>query len=337
MTPQTQVIATPGSWQSQLREVVTCGEELLRLLDLQPDAVGLSTAAARDFPLKVPHAFVRRMRRGDPRDPLLRQVLASGEEMLAVPGFGDDPVGETGAANQRPGVVSKYHGRALLIVSGGCAVNCRYCFRRHFPYADNRVARGDWDDALAALARDPDIHEIILSGGDPLVAGDRQLGELVDAIARMPGVRRLRVHSRLPVVIPDRVSDALLQAITRPGLDTVMVIHANHAREIDADVAAANTRLRQAGITVLNQSVLLAGVNDTADALVELSEALFAAGALPYYLHLLDRVRGAAHFEVGESQARTLHREMSARLPGYLVPKLVREIAGAPGKTVLAG
>ncbi len=337
MTSPTQVIAAPGSWQSQLREVVTCGEELLRLLDLQPEAVGLSAAAARDFPLKVPHAFVRRMRRGDPRDPLLRQVLASGEEMLAVPGFGDDPVGETGAANQRPGVVSKYRGRALLIVSGGCAVNCRYCFRRHFPYADNRVARGDWDAALAALARDPGIHEIILSGGDPLVAGDRQLGELVDAIARMPQVRRLRVHSRLPVVIPDRVTDALVQAITRPGLDTVMVIHANHAREIDADVAAANTRLRQAGITVLNQSVLLAGVNDTADALVGLSEALFAAGALPYYLHLLDRVRGAAHFEVGESQARALHREVSARLPGYLVPKLAREVAGAPGKTVLAG
>ncbi len=337
MNPEPQTIAGPDTWQSQLRDVVSSGGELLRLLELDAAAVGMSVDAAADFALKVPRDFVRRMRRGDPRDPLLLQVLASRSELLEVPGFDADPVGETGAANASPGVIRKYRGRALLIVSGGCAINCRYCFRRHFPYADNRVASSDWRNALAAIAADDSVNEVILSGGDPLMPGDAQLSALVDAIAAIPHVTRLRVHSRLPVVIPARVTDALVAAITRPRLDTVMVIHANHGNEIDAGVAAAAQRLRQAGITVLNQSVLLAGVNDSEEALVDLSEALLSAGVLPYYLHLLDKVRGAAHFDVAECRARELHRAIHARLPGYLVPKLVREEAGQPGKTPIAG
>ncbi|MFV8819004.1 EF-P beta-lysylation protein EpmB [Haliea sp. E17] len=335
MTLNSQPIAGPASWQSQLRDVVTSGEELLDLLGLEPGQAGLSEAAARGFALKVPRAFIRRMRRGDPDDPLLRQVLASKRELLEMPGFSNDPVGETGAVNARPGLLRKYRGRALLLVSGGCAVNCRYCFRRHFPYADNRVNRLQWRDTLAEVAGDTTISEVILSGGDPLMPGDRQLDDLVSTIAAIPHVRRLRVHTRLPVVIPARVTDELITALSRPNLDTVFVIHANHANEIDAETAEATGRLRSAGFTVLNQSVLLRGVNDSVKALVDLSEALFAAGVLPYYLHLLDRVAGAAHFDVAEVEAVALWKATSAQLPGYLVPKLVREIAGEPGKSAV--
>ncbi len=333
MNPEAHPITGPESWQQQLRDAVTKGEELLRLLQLEPSQVDWSTAATRDFALKVPRAFVRRMRAGDPRDPLLLQVLASGSELLEVPGYGADPVGETGAANSRPGLIRKYRGRALLIVAGACAVNCRYCFRRHFPYDENRVGRLQWQETLAAVAGDSSINEVILSGGDPLLPGDRQLSDLVDSIAAIPHVRRLRVHSRLPVVIPARVTARLVAALRRPGLDTVMVIHANHANEIDAEVIDAMARLRAAGITLLNQSVLLRGVNDSAAALVNLSEALFSAGVLPYYLHLLDRVAGAAHFDLPEAEAVALWKQASAQLPGYLLPKLVREIAGEPGKS----
>lgn len=328
-----QAISDPGSWQTQLRDVVTSARELLVLLDIDPQGIDCSAEAARDFPLKVPRDFVSRMRRGDPHDPLLRQVLAIGSELVDAPGFSVDPVGETGDANAQPGILRKYHGRALLLVSGGCAVNCRYCFRRHFPYAENRVNRLQWQQTLATVAADSSISEVILSGGDPLLPGDKQLAELVDTIAEIPHVRRLRIHTRLPVVIPARITGGLVRALRRPALDTVMVIHANHGNEIDAGVASAMRRLREAGITLLNQSVLLRGVNDSEEALADLSEKLFSAGVLPYYLHLLDKVAGAAHFDVPEDEAVALWEATSARLPGYLVPRLVREIAGEPGKS----
>jgi len=330
--PNTLPIRQQDDWQSQLRTVIGSAQQLLALLDLQPADVGFSAQACRDFALKVPLAFVRRMRVGDPQDPLLLQVLARAEELAETPGFSRDPVGETGAANPARGIIHKYHGRALLIVSSGCAINCRYCFRRHFPYADNQNSRREWYEALAYIAADPDISEVILSGGDPLLASDQHLDDLVTQIAAMPQVRRLRIHTRLPVVIPDRVSPGLLDAITRPGLQTIVVIHCNHANEIDATVEAAVARLARRGITLLNQSVLLAGINDSASALSALSERLFAAGVLPYYLHLLDKVQGAAHFDVPKDRALRLIAEISAALPGYLVPKLVREVAGAPSK-----
>ena len=328
-------LASSHSWREQLRDAVSDPAELLRALGLQPQDVGYSAAAAQQFALKAPHSFIRRMRRGDPADPLLRQVLAGAQETLPQPGYVDDPVEETGAANRRPGLIHKYHGRVLLIVSGGCAVHCRYCFRRHFPYADNQVGRAQWRDALAAVREDDSIAEVILSGGDPLVATDAQLAALVAEIAAIPHVRRLRVHTRLPVVIPDRVTAGLLHAIGAPRLRTVVVLHSNHANEIDGAVRAAVTALRGAGIEVLNQAVLLAGVNDTVATQVALNERLFDSGITPYYLHLLDPVRGAAHFDVPRDKALALQRAVRARLPGYLVPALVREEPGADAKVVL--
>ncbi len=332
MTSQTTPISAPDDWQAQLRDCFTSARALLDFVNLSNQALGSSDLAAKDFAVKVPRSFARRMRPGDPTDPLLRQVLAHRNELLEVPGFSNDPVGETGARNKQPGIIQKYQGRVLLIVASGCAINCRYCFRRHFPYAENRNSRSQWQQALKAIGKDSSITEVILSGGDPLVPTDSLLSELVDQIAGIPHVKRLRIHTRFPVVIPARITDSLIDALTRPSLQTVMVIHANHANEIDHNVSAAMARLHDGEITLLNQTVLLAGVNDNPDTLVDLSEQLFSTGVLPYYLHLLDPVRGAAHFDVPEEAAAELMEQVTARLPGYLVPKLVREIAGEPAK-----
>jgi len=336
LSPPAIALQTVPDWQSQLRDTICSGHELLSLLKLDARDLGFSHRACDDFPLKVPMAFARRMRAGDPDDPLLLQVLASEAELAPMPGYTTDPVRETNEANPYRGIIHKYRGRALLIVSGGCAINCRYCFRRHFPYGDNRNSRAQWQAALDYIRQDQDIEEVILSGGDPLVASDEHLAMLVSRIAAIPQVRRLRVHSRLPIVIPDRITDTLLEAITHPGLKTIMVVHCNHGNEIDNAVREAVASLRQRSITVLNQAVLLARVNDSSQALVDLSEALFDAGVLPYYLHLLDKVRGAAHFDVPEDRARRLVGEIAGRLPGYLVPRLVREEPGAASKTTLA-
>ena len=332
MQPTGQLLQSFPSWQHQLRDVITSRDELLAAVGLSAALVGSAAGACEDFPLKVPRAFVLRMRPGDPRDPLLLQVLSSAREMIEVPGYTRDPVGEYGTAIARRGIIHKYHGRALLIVSGGCAVHCRYCFRRHFPYNENQNSRAQWREALDYIRDDDSLEEVILSGGDPLVATDAQLRELVEQIAAIAHVQRLRIHSRLPVVIPARVTDTLLDAITHTNLQTIMVIHCNHAREIDEPVAAALAALRRRDIITLNQAVLLSGVNDSVESQLALSQRLFATGTLPYYLHLLDKVRGAAHFDVTEGTARMLMAELSARLPGYMVPKLVREIAGADSK-----
>ncbi len=334
MIPHRQISSDDRDWRAQLREAVTSPEELLSILGLANTDTG-AQIACRDFPLLVPRSFIDRMEPGNPDDPLLRQVLPRGAELLAEPGYGDDPVGESGAANRRRGVIQKYRGRVLLLLAGGCAVNCRYCFRRHFPYEDNRNSRAGWQAALGEIARDESIAEVILSGGDPLLVDDDQLAAIADSLAAIPHVRRLRIHTRLPIVIPSRVTSALPEAITRPGLDTVVVLHSNHPRELDAGVGDAVAALRHAGVTVLNQAVLLAGVNDDADTQVALSETLFSIGVLPYYLHLLDRVRGAGHFDVDEERARRLLADITARLPGYLVPKMVREIAGEPAKSLV--
>lgn len=331
MIPHTAIDS--DDWQSQLRDVITSGEALLQALHLHPEQVGLSELASRDFALKVPRAFVERMRAGDPDDPLLKQVLSHRLELLAEPGYLDDPVGETGTAVRQAGMIQKYQGRVLLMLSSGCAINCRYCFRRHFPYAEHRNSRSDWRDALRTIAADTSISEVILSGGDPLLVSDSQLAALVSDIAAIGHVQRLRVHTRMPVVIPQRVTGELLRALTGTRLPCVVVIHSNHANELDDAVHDAMRALQAGGVTLLNQSVLLAGVNDNADTLAALSERLFAMGVLPYYLHLLDPVRGAAHFDVPAAQGAALMEAVSARLPGYLVPKLVREEPGAPAKT----
>jgi EF-P beta-lysylation protein EpmB len=333
--PSGQLLQPSPNWQRQLRDVITSRDELLAAVGLSAGQLPPADGACEDFPIKVPRSFVRRMRVGDPRDPLLLQVLSSREELLVTPGYSRDPVGEGGAIPRR-GIVHKYYGRVLLLVSGGCAVHCRYCFRRHFPYGEHQNSREQWREALDYIREDDTIDEVILSGGDPLVVTDEQLRQLVVQIAAIGHVRRLRIHSRLPVVIPERVDQSLLDAITHAALQTIMVIHCNHANEIDASVAGALGRLRHQGITTLNQAVLLAGINDDLDTQLALCQRLFAAGALPYYLHLLDKVQGAAHFDAPENKARTLLAGLTARLPGYMVPRLVREIPGADSKVGLS-
>jgi len=334
MIPGSPVLRQVPAWQSALARAIRDPAELLAAVGLGQEWLPAAQAAARLFPLRVPCGFVARMRPRDPHDPLLRQVLPLAEECLAVEGFGDDPVGDH-AAMVAPGVLHKYEGRVLLTLTGACAVHCRYCFRRHFPYADANPAADQWRGTLEYIAADESISEVILSGGDPLTLPDRRLAGLVRELATIPHLRRLRLHTRLPIVLPERVDDALLDWLGAAGPKTVVVVHVNHANEIDALVRDALARLKRAGVELLNQSVLLRGVNDSAGALVRLSEALVEAGVLPYYLHLLDRVRGAAHFEVPEEEARRLMAQLHRCLPGYLVPRLVREIAGAPGKVAL--
>jgi len=321
-------------WQALWRDAVRDPGELLALLGLDAESVGLSEAAAAQFGLRVPRGFVARMRPGDPADPLLRQVLPIEAEMRVLPGYGLDAVGD-GAARTAAGVIQKYRGRALLIATGSCAVNCRYCFRRHFPYAQETAAREGWREAVAAIAADATIDEVLLSGGDPLSLATPKLLELTTALAAIPHLKRLRIHSRLPVVLPERVDAELVAWLSALPWPVAFVIHANHANEFDADVDAAMARLRAAGAQVLNQAVLLRGVNDDVEALAALSERAFAAGVLPYYLHQLDRVAGVAHYEVGDERARALHAQLAARLSGYLVPRLVREVQGDTGKRPL--
>jgi EF-P beta-lysylation protein EpmB len=324
----------PPRWQRLWRDAVRDPRELLALVGLPGLAARVSDAAAAQFPLRVPRGFVARMRQGDPADPLLRQVLPLDDEDRIVPGFVLDAVGDR-EARGGTGIVHKYDGRALLVATGSCAIHCRYCFRRHFPYGEETAAANQWREALAYLAADASLTEVLLSGGDPLSLATPKLAEFTDALAGLPHVRRLRLHTRLPVVLPERVDDALLAWLSALPQQRVVVIHANHANEIDAGVARALGELRRAGATLLNQAVLLRGVNDDVAALADLSERLFEAGVLPYYLHQLDRVAGAAHFEVPEAESLTLHAALSARLPGYLVPRLVREVAGAPAKLPL--
>ena len=332
--PRQPAALVPVRWQQALREAVRDPRELLDLLGLDRLAPRLSDEAMVQFPLRVPRGFVARMRRGDPSDPLLRQVLPLDDEMRPMPGFGLDAVGD-GAAKTAPGVIQKYRGRALLVATGSCAIHCRYCFRRHFPYAEETAARDGWRDAVDLIRRDASIEEVLLSGGDPLSLSNGKLAELTGALADIPHLRRLRIHSRLPIVVPERVDDGLMGWLSTLPWPVTLVVHANHANEFDGTVDAALGRLRAAGVHLLNQAVLLRGVNDSVDALAALSERGFRAGVLPYYLHQLDRVAGVAHFEVDDAHARALHAGLAARLSGYLVPRLVREIPGDTGKRPL--
>lgn len=334
MIPTSLPSRQPPGWQQALQDAVSDPAELLALLGLGPEWLEPARAAARRFPLRVPRGFVDRMRRGDPQDPLLLQVLPLGVELDEVPGYVTDPVGDL-AAKAAPGLLHKYQGRALLVTTGACAIHCRYCFRRHFPYEEENASRAGFAPALDAIRADASIGEVILSGGDPLTLNDRRLTALWAGLAEIPHVRRIRLHTRLPVVLPERIDRAFLEAWSTVPLQKVVVVHANHAQEIDDAVRAAIADLRAAGTTVLNQTVLLRGINDRVTDLVALSEALFEAGALPYYLHLLDRVAGAAHFDTPAHTAQRLVAQVAAHLPGYLVPRLVREEPGAPAKTVL--
>ena len=317
-----------------MAQAITSPEALLDALGLDRSLAPAARAAAEKFGLRVPLGYIARMRRGDVNDPLLKQVLPIAAESALVAGFGPDPVGEH-SARRAPGLLQKYQGRALLITTSACAIHCRYCFRREFPYSEQQGDSNRFGEALDEIARDSSLEEIILSGGDPLSLGDSRLTSLTDQLAKIPHIRRLRLHTRQPVVLPSRVDDGLIHWLQRLPWPVVFVLHSNHANEIDDSVRDACARLKKAGVTLLNQTVLLKGINDNVQTLADLSRALFDAGVLPYYLHVLDRVTGAAHFDLPEQRAREIAGELASCMPGYLVPRLVREVEGAPAKLTL--
>ena len=333
VTPISVAPAHVRDWRQTLKDAIETVEELLTAVQVPVSALPERLQAQTDFALRVPRPFVARMAKGDIDDPLLKQVLPAPEELQTAPGYSHDPLDEQDT--EIPGLLHKYRSRVLLITTGACAINCRYCFRRHFPYDDNRMGRKGFAAIADYIGRHPEVNEVILSGGDPLAAPDSYLAELHATLAALPQLKRFRIHTRLPIVIPERVNDELLGWLADPRFQTVVVIHSNHGNEIDAEVAAAMQRLRGAGITLLNQAVLLAGINDSAAVLAELSEKLFACGVLPYYLNQLDQVHGASHFAVPDVRARAIVRELLPLLPGFLVPRLTREEAGKTSKTPL--
>jgi len=306
----------------------------LQRLGLPMSLLEPARRAAGLFPVFVPLSFLRRMQPGNPADPLLRQVLPIDREYQQDSGFDTDVVGDL-QSRRAPGLLHKYHGRALLISTGVCAINCRYCFRRHYEYRMEPRRLDEWEPALELMSNDASIEEILLSGGDPLMLTDARLADMIHRLDKIPHLKRLRIHSRLPIVLPDRITPSLLRILRQTRLTPIMVVHANHPHEIAEDCEQALRTLVQSGITTLNQSVLLRGVNDVAETLIQLSERLINLGVIPYYLHQLDLVPGAAHFEVDVSVGRELVAELRRRLPGYAVPQYVREEAGAAHKTPL--
>ena len=318
-------------WQQQMKNLITTPEELLQRLQLKDDDCQKILLACRDFPLRVPRSYVDRMEPSNPKDPLLLQVLPQAQELLEISGFSKDPLQEE-QSNCQPGLIHKYQGRVLLLVSSYCPIHCRYCFRRHFPYEQNNNNRAQWQKTLEYIRCDASIKEVIYSGGDPLSASDKQLHWLTTEIAKIPHVIRLRVHTRLPIVIPQRITDECIQWLTSTRLKTSVVVHVNHPQELDQTVGHYLNLLTKEGVTLLNQTVLLRQINDSVDTLAQLSETLFDYGVLPYYLHLLDKVEGAAHFYVPAEEACQLHDELRKRLSGYLLPRLVFEQGGQAAK-----
>jgi EF-P beta-lysylation protein EpmB len=319
------------NWQQQLAEAFNNIDDLCHYLHLSLNDLPASVAAAESFPLRVPLSFAASMQKGNPHDPLLRQVLPVKDELFAYPGFSNDPVGDLPSATQT-GVLHKYHGRVLFINTGSCAINCRYCFRRNFPYSDLQLGKQNENAGIQYIQGNPDISEVILSGGDPLLLSDARLAKLLAQLSAIKHLKRIRIHTRLPIVLPARITDELIDTLAQSSKQIVIVLHCNHANEINPRVIAACKLLANKSITLFNQSVLLKGINDNVAALCELSEQLFRHGIIPYYLHLLDKATGTGHFEVSEAAAIALVKEIQAILPGYLVPKLVKEQAGAMSK-----
>ena len=319
------------NWQKELANVVTCPKVLLEMLGLSSQVHENDIKARSLFPVRVPVPFIKKMRHGDVNDPLLLQVMPRHQEFIAKAGFNKDPLEEQD--NKQPGLLHKYRSRVLVMFKTGCAVNCRYCFRRHFPYQENQLNKRSLIEALDYIKSDTNINEVILSGGDPLMAKDDAISWFMDELEQLPQIKRMRIHSRLPVVIPSRVTDELCQRLADSPLKIIFINHINHAIEIDSEFKTAMQKLKKAAVTLLNQAVILKDVNDSARAQIDLSEALFDADVLPYYLYLLDKVEGASHFDIKEEQARRIVGEMLLALPGFLVPKLVREIGGQQSKT----
>jgi EF-P beta-lysylation protein EpmB len=334
ISPISQPINLYSDWKAELSHCVSSIDELLNQLGLNADDLSATEQAAIDFPIKVPQPFVQLMEYGNPNDPLLKQVLPISSELTIDSTFSTDPVDESNY-NPVPGIVHKYHNRVLMIISPNCAINCRYCFRRHFPYDENRQSKQQWLEALDYLKTKPEINEVIYSGGDPLAANDNFLRWLTAEIESISHIKRLRIHTRLPVVIPSRIDDQLLNWLGNTRLKPTFVLHINHANEISTELSQGVDRLKKIGISILNQSVLLKGVNDCSQALIGLSEKLFDTGIMPYYLHMLDPVQGASHFDIPKDQAVEIFSQIQAELPGFLVPKLVQERAGETSKSLI--
>lgn len=320
------------SWQKILAEGFSSTQSLLQYLELPTQLSPY--AAEQEFKTRVPRGFVERMQRGNPKDPLLLQVLAQANELEAAADFVHDPLQEKNAT-RLPGLIHKYTSRILLTLTGACAIHCRYCFRRHFPYEDHNPGRKGWEDIATYIAQHEEINEVIFSGGDPMLATDASFNALLTLLEPIPHLNTLRIHSRVPIVLPERITEEWLSRLATCRLNKVMVLHANHPNEVNDEVAKACTALKNAGFHLLNQSVLLKEVNDDSHVLAQLSQRLFTVGVLPYYLHLLDKVKGAQHFDVPLETALTLYRDLQKKLPGYLVPKLAREEAGMGHKTLL--
>lgn len=329
------ISVTPSKpqWLLDLAQAFNHPIDLLTYLELDPNAFEQAIAARKLFALRVPRPFAEKMRKGDKQDPLFLQAMSLAEEFLSAEGFVKDPLEEQ--HSPAPNILHKYHNRLLFMLKNSCAINCRYCFRRHFPYDEVKSGKETWMQSLAYIAQHPELEEVILSGGDPLMAKDNELDWLLSQLEHIPHIKTLRIHSRLPVVIPNRITPELCQRLAESPLNIVLVTHINHANEIDERFAEKMTMLKTAGVTLLNQSVLLKGVNDDASVLKVLSDKLFSYGILPYYLHLLDKVEGASHFYVSDEHALTIYRELQRMTSGYLVPKLAREIAFEPNKTLM--
>jgi EF-P beta-lysylation protein EpmB len=319
------------SWQKELANVVTDPQKLLEALDICPKNYLQHFKARQLFPVRVPSSFISRMKKNDINDPLLKQVMPLSQEFVITDGFSSDPLEEHDTVAE--GLLHKYKHRVLMIVKSGCSINCRYCFRRHFPYQDNSPNKQRWQAALTYIEQHKEINEVIFSGGDPLMASDEHLSWLIQQLEKIPHITRLRIHTRMAIVIPQRITQSLVSLLIKTRLKPTIVFHINHQNEIDSQVIKAIEPLRSARIPLLNQSVLLKGINDSADTLCQLSEKLFDAGITPYYLHLFDKVQGVAHFDVEEKAIKFIVQQMMAMLPGFLMPKVVREIAGEANKT----
>jgi EF-P beta-lysylation protein EpmB len=326
--------AGQADWQTELAQAISDPVELCHLLRLPAEFAEAASRVSGEFPHWVSRPFLSRMKPGDPRDPLLLQVFPQAAERAEVPGFGADPLGESSSMPEK-GLLWKYHGRILVVANDSCAAHCRFCFRRHFPFFSGGSSEVDWDKILARLKTEPSIHEVILSGGDPLTLPDDEISPIIKHLAGIPHISRIRIHTRLPIMIPQRVTDELVRLLRDSRLAAIVVAHINHPAEIDDSVADSLGRLVDAGIPVLSQGVLLRGVNDRLEILATLYERLADLRVMPYYLHHLDPVAGAAHFEVPIAEGIELIRQLRSLLPGYAVPRYVKETRGGEGKVVL--
>ena len=322
-----------SNWRTEISEAFRTPIELLTYLGLVDSELGTKADSEQEFKMLVPRSFAAKMKAGDPNDPLLRQVLPTYQERETGEEFSKDPLEEWPDDQATEGLLQKYRGRALLMPTAACAINCRYCFRRHFPHAP--PTKESLYKTLEAIRSDKTLTEIILSGGDPLILRDESLFSVIDTLSGIPHVKRIRIHTRIPTVLPSRITENFIDKLESHQAEIIMVTHINHPNELDAETDSVLRKLRQTGIQLLNQTVLLKDINDRTETLVELSEQLFSQGILPYYLHLSDKVEGTQHLCVSVETARKIFRDMLRELPGYLVPRLVVEEPGMSSKTVI--